>query len=90
MEFGAADTLENILEERGVLSPDERFEERIGETGKNCSGCYLRPEFCPFGNSAGDYCRYAGGKAEQKEVVDKIISLAFGESWSAGFRNDMP
>ena len=52
MEFGAADRLEDILQQGGILSPDQGLEQRIGEPGKDGSGNYLRPELGAFGDAA--------------------------------------
>ena len=85
VEVGAADGLEEPLEERGILPPDERFEEGVGKPGEDRPGDDLGPELGPFGNAAGDDGGDAGGEAEEEEVVDQVVPLGLVQQVAGGF-----
>jgi hypothetical protein len=86
VEFRPADAFEYPLQKRGVLAPDERLEDRVGEGNEDCPCGHLGPEFGPFGDPSGDDGGDARGEAEKEEVMNQVISLVSSEDRVRGFQ----
>src|SRR5210317_1904867 len=79
VERGTESPFKPGLQAGAVLTPDQRFKERVGEPRKDSSGKNLGPETCPLGYATGDDCRDAGCETEQKEEADQFVTLVGAE-----------
>ena len=75
MERGTEGSFKPGLQAGAVLSPDQRFEERVGKARKNGSGENLGPKARPLGDTTGDDRRDAGCETEQEEETDQFVAL---------------
>ena len=79
VELSAANGLEQPLQKRHILSPNQGFKQGVGNPRKDRTGDDLWPELGAFGNTARDDGRNAGSKAEQEEVMHQVIALGLAE-----------